>query len=80
MMLEVKPGQPLPEGKKARLSIRHNRRIASRFPIEAVTGDGRKPRDDNGRQRDRVVYLWIGAGASHACVKWVNSPYGILMA
>ena len=38
----------------------------------------RKPRDDNGRQRDRVVYL-IGAGASHACVKWVNSPYGILM-
>ena len=35
-------------------------------------------RDENGRKRDRVAYL-IGAGASHACVKWVKSPYGILM-
>ena len=28
--------------------------------------------------KKRIVYLF-GAGASHACVKWVNSPQGIQM-
>lgn len=29
-------------------------------------------------ERHEVVYLF-GAGASHACVKWVDSPHGVLM-
>jgi hypothetical protein len=38
------------------------------------------PAESSGPQptRERVVYL-LGAGASHACVKAVNSAYGVLM-